>query len=178
MDSLLRFPHRPDGGLLEGMRLPDDTEITPNRIRLIQVVAATFAVTGVVNLVEVFLRLANLGLNRGVSLAWIGDIIIGLGLLSFSRGAYITARWWVSLKLLAYGARLIWLIVIGVRISQLHDRSSSLLAVFEKGMTPVLLLLLGYMVLAVWQLWVLNRRYTRSIFGYSLVSADSWHSTI
>jgi len=152
--------------------LIDDTEITPSRIRLIQVVAATFVVNGVVNLVLVFLRLAKFGFHWLLPVAWIGDIIIGLGLLRFSRGAYIAARWWISLKLLAYGASLIWLMALGVRISQLHDRSSSILAVFERAMTPAFLLLVGLIALAVWQLWVLSRRYTRSIFGCSIVSPE------
>ena len=58
--------------------LIDDTEITPSRIRLIQVVAATFVVNGVVNLVLVFLRLAKFGFHWLLPVAWIGDIIIGL----------------------------------------------------------------------------------------------------
>jgi hypothetical protein len=151
--------------------LSDDTQITPSRIRLIQVVAATFVVNGTVNLVLVFLRLAKFGFSSLMPLGWIGDIIIGLGLLRFSRGTYIAARWWILLKLLAYGASFIWLVRLGVLISQLHDQSSSILATFEKAVTPALLLLVGMVVLAVWQLWVLSRRYTRSVFGCDIVSA-------
>ena len=145
--------------------LTDDTEITPGRIRLIQVVASILVINGVVNLVLLFLRLAKFGFHWLMPLGWIGDIIIGLGLLRFNRGAYIASRWWISLKLVAYAAWLAWMVVLGVRISQLHDRSSSILASFERAMTPALLLLAGLIVLAVWQLWVLNRRYTRSVFG-------------
>lgn len=156
----------------------DDTTITDGRVRLIQAVAATFVVNGVLNLVFVFLRLADFGFSRRVSLGWIGDIIIGLGLLSFSRGAYIAARWWISLKLVLYGAWLVWLVVVGVRISQLEYRSSSILATFEKAMTPAFVLLVGMIALAVWQLWVLCRRYARSIFGCSIPGADPRHNRV
>jgi hypothetical protein len=151
--------------------LTDDTEITPGRIRLIQVVASILVLDGVISLVLVFLRLATFGFHWLMPLGWIGDIIIGFGLLRFNRGAYIAARWWICLKLVAYVAWLVWMVVLGVRISQLHGRGSSILASFERAMTPSLLLFVGFIVLAVWQLWVLNRRYTRSVFGCDIVSA-------
>jgi hypothetical protein len=143
----------------------DDTNITDGRVRLIKAVAVIFVVNGVVDLVLVFLKLADLSPHGRVSFGWIGDLIVGLGLLRFNRGAYIAARWWASLKLVLNGVWLIWLIVLGVQISQLDCRGSAILAAFQGAMTPPVLLLVGLIALAVWQLWVLSRPYTRLIFG-------------
>jgi hypothetical protein len=150
----------------------DDTEINPGRIRLIQVVATTFVLDGVISLVLVFLRLFHSGFSGLIPLGWIVDIFIGLGLLRFSQVAYIASRWWISLKLVVYVAWLVWMVVLGVRISQLHGRGSSIWALFEKAMTPALVVIAGFIALAIWQLWVLNRRYTRAVFGCEIVRPE------
>jgi hypothetical protein len=150
----------------------DDTEINPGRIRLIQVVATTFVLDGVISLVLVFLRLFHSGFSGLIPLGWIVDIIIGLGLLRFSQVAYIASRWWISVKLALYVARLIWLLKLGIMISQLHDSHSSIWALFEKAMTPALVVIAGFIALAIWQLWVLNRRYTRAVFGREIVGPE------
>ncbi len=143
----------------------DNTTITDGRVRLIKAVAAAFVVVGIVDLVLVLLKLADLSPHGRMSVAWIGDIIIGLGLLRFNRGAYIAALWWASLKLILNCVWLIWLIVVGVQISQSDCRGSAVLAAFQGAMTLPALLLAGLIVLTVWQLWVLSRRYTRLLFG-------------
>jgi hypothetical protein len=144
---------------------PDNTSITDGRVRLIKAVAAAFVVVGIVDLVFVLLKLADLSPHGRMSVVWIGDIIIGLGLLRFSRGAYIAALWWTSLKLILNCVWLIWLIVVGVQISQSDCQGSAILAAFQGAMTLPALLLAGLIALAVWQLWVLSRPYTRLLFG-------------
>ena len=143
---------------------PNDTEITSGRIRLIKIVAVTLVVSGIANMVFAYCRLVGSG--RTVSLGWIGDIVIGLGLLNFNRRAYSAARWWIPLKLGLYGLGLAWLAIVGFGISQVHSHSTtSILAKFEEASTPAVLLIVGLSALAIWQLWVLRRRYMRSIFG-------------
>src|SRR5947209_1290815 len=111
-----------------------NTDVTPRRVRAIQVVAASFFLNGVVNLLfAVVLKLADYRFGPLVSLGTIGDIVVGIGLLSFSRGAYVAGLWWASLKLLAYGVGLVRLVVLRVRVSQLEY--PSILQIFDRAMT-------------------------------------------
>src|ERR1039458_5787231 len=72
--------------------LTDDTEITPGRIRLIQVVASILVINGVVNLVLLFLRLAKFGFHWLMPVGWIAVLLIFCAAAFFLKYAFEN-RW-------------------------------------------------------------------------------------
>jgi len=118
--------------------------------------AATLVLMGIVDLMFMSADTIEFGVGRAIRFSWIGNIIIGLGLLRFKRRVYVLARWWLWFWIVKRGAVFVWLMVICFQVSDLD---------FWRLTTSAFLLLVGQIALSVWQLWVLRQQYTQRLYS-------------
>lgn len=141
---------------------PEDSLITPGRVRRIRVVALTFVIEGTLGVVSGLAELLS-PTGQQVSLLWIAELPVGIALLRLRPIGHVAGFWLAAVKAAVLTIALV--AVLALSGAWLLLNRSRMLPVELRDSIPALIFIGFLIVVPAWQAWLLARPYVAPLFG-------------